>query len=124
MPIKMQDLNKKALPAVFTYEGETCTVYYRPAKLTTRVQFAAAAMATVGREGQTAADQAALIVEVLGDYTEALTGLLASWDVLGEDGKPIPITVDVIQELPLNFVYAMFTAIQQANSPNAESAKT
>lgn len=48
----------------------------------------------------------------------ALTG----WDIIGDDGEMLPITVANIKRLPLKFVGAMFTALQEDNNPPASGS--
>lgn len=136
MPLKLADLGKTTRDATFTYEGSTVHLKYRPSALTARVQMSSASLVTLGREFAGSEDDpddvkrdrlisaAESVLEALGDYTEVLTKMVAEWDVLGEDGKPIPISAEVIRDLPLDFVYEMFGAIMKANNPNAKSVKS
>lgn len=135
MPLKLADLGKTTREATFTYEGSTVHIKYRPSALTARVQMSSASLVTLGREFVGSDDDpdeikrerlisaAESVLEALGDYTEVLSKMVADWDVLGEDGKPIPVTPSVIRDLPLDFVYEMFGAIMRANSPNAKSVE-
>lgn len=136
MPLKLADLGKTTRDATFTYEGSTVHLKYRPSALTARVQMSSASLVTLGREFAGSEDDpddvkrdrlisaAESVLEALGDYTEVLSTMVAEWDVLGEDGKPIPISAEVIRDLPLDFVYEMFGAIMKANNPNAKSVKS
>ena len=116
MPIKISELRKETRPATFTWEEQTIHVEYRPGAVTAQMQMAAASMATIGNN----ADK---VVEYLGDYVQAMARLIASWDILDDEDKPLPVTPELVEALPLPFVYAMFGGIMSAYSPNAKSAK-
>ena len=124
MAIKLADLTKETRTATFEYDGETCTIEYRPAAFTAKMQISAMGMTLLGREGSDDIEKARHILETLGDYTEARTQLIASWDILDENGQALPVTVEIMQALPLQFVYAMFNAVMKTNNPNAKSAKS
>ena len=124
MAIKLADLTRETKAATFDYDGETCTVEYRPAAFTAKMQISVMGMSLLGKEGGDDAEKARHILETLGDYTEALTQLIAAWDILDDEGKALPVTVEIMQALPLQFVYAMFNAVMKSNNPNAKSAKS
>lgn len=117
MPIRISDLRKETRPASFEWEGETVNLKYRPGAVTAQMQMSAAGIATVG-------DNAEMVVEYVGGYIEAMALLVAEWDVLGEDGKPLPITVETMETLTLPFLFAMFGAIMGAYNPNGKSARS
>lgn len=50
-------------------------------------------------------------LETTADFLE---GVLSKWDVIGEDGKALPITRDVMLDLPVDFLGAIATAINDA----------
>lgn len=117
MPIKIADLRKETRPVSMEWEGETVNLKYRPGAVTAQMQMSAAGIATVG-------DKADLIVEYVGDYVESMALLIAEWDVMGEDSKPLPITVDNLRQMTLPFLFAIFGAIMGAYNPNARSARS
>lgn len=117
MPIRISDLRKETRSVSFEWEGETVNLKYRPGAVTAQMQMSAAGIATLG-------DNAGLVVEYLGNYIESMASLIAEWDVLGEDGTPIPISVETMELLTLPFIFAMFGAIMGAYNPNGKSAKS
>lgn len=50
-----------------------------------------------------------------------LTPLLLSWDLLGEDGQPLPVTAEILQTLPLAFLARLVEAIGADIAPNPTS---
>lgn len=133
MPIRLSDLAKATRPASFNWEGETCNLEYRPSAITTQMQFAAASITMLGKDDPAPDDpdaqrargveRAGALVEALGDYIDAMVKLLASWDVLGDDGAPLPIERETLTNLSLDFVYAMFGAIMAAYNPNPKRVR-
>lgn len=53
-----------------------------------------------------------------------LQPLLLSWDLLGEDGQPLPITEETLQTLPLAFLAQLVEAIGADTAPNPTSVAT
>ena len=56
-----------------------------------------------------------------GDLVEALAWLLLSWDVMGDNGKPVPITKAGLRRLPNSFLYAVLSSVLGINRPNEQS---
>ena len=117
MPIRISELRKETRQVDIEWDGETVKVEYRPGAVTAQMQMAAASMANIGNDPQR-------VVESLGDYVQAMARLIATWDILDDDGQPLPVTPELVEALPLPFVYAVFGGIMGAYSPNAKSAKS
>ena len=45
---------------------------------------------------------------------EQVVTLVKSWDVLGDDGEPLPVTVEVAQKLPLMFLAAIVREVVES----------
>lgn len=58
--------------------------------------------------------------EIEAGNTEAivdqLAGLLVSWDVVDDDGKPVPLTKDVLLDLPSKVIVAISEGIGEAST--------
>lgn len=108
MPISLADLTKATRSLTLEYDGSTVALTYYPGKLTPAVE---------ARLNQANADN-----RPAGGVAEELARLIASWDVLDAKGKPEPITVELLRELPTRFLLAMVSAIGADARPNASSA--
>lgn len=116
MSIRVSDLRKSSQPASFEWEGEVCNIKFRPGAVTAQMQMSAAGLAVVG-------DDPKRIVEYVGDFVQAMTDLIVEWDIVDDDGEPLPITTETIGSFSLPFLYAMFGAIMSAYNPNSKSVK-
>lgn len=58
----------------------------------------------------------------VGSYRRFLGELLVSWDVLGEDGKPIPTDEATMKRLPTTFIISVFNAITAESQPDPTNA--
>jgi hypothetical protein len=52
--------------------------------------------------------------------SRSLADILLEWDIVEEDGTPTPITVPVLADLPLAFIFALDEAIGEAGVPGSE----
>lgn len=61
-----------------------------------------------------------------GSVLEAVTRLVARWDVVDGEGQPLPITPEVLEEydLPTPFLMAIVTAVFEDASPGNVSSGT
>lgn len=122
MAVKLSDLARATKTATFDWDGEVVNLVFRPAALTPGLQLALARLASPVDPGESTGNQFASIADQTLDYLDALCKLLVSWDVLGEDGAPLPVTRANLELLPWDFLGAAYNAVQKANSPNAPTA--
>lgn len=68
-----------------------------------------------------------------GDDLDAKTGyqagklskMVAEWDLLGDDGKPIPLEADAIRaQVPLPLLYDILDAIKRDRDPNPSTSSS
>ena len=86
MPVKVSDLVKNERTVSLDFDGDTLNIRYRPNSL------------TVGIERRLAAAEGG--EETIDAGLEALLALIVEWDLLGEDGKPLPVTKEQMEALP------------------------
>ena len=146
MPIRLADILKDTKTVTFSYEGEEVTVEYRHNALTPVLRIALAAGPTYfrarreplepaepkgkGKKKPTPAQAAAerdrwwqdALAESLG-YLDVLAKLLVSWDVLGDDGQPLPVSTQMLEQFPLSFINAIVGAILTDGLPNPQSGE-
>lgn len=51
----------------------------------------------------------------------SLVVLIKDWEVIGADGQPLPVTVETLRRLPIDFLSAVSAAIREARVPNPKS---
>lgn len=95
MPISVSHLKNDKRNLDLEYSGETVHIVYKPSELTPTVM---AEMREANEEGN--------------DFftTDILCKLLVEWDVMGEDGQPLPIVFDELRYLQSAFLSAVLTA--------------
>lgn len=112
MPIRVLDLVNKRKEIVVEWEGEQVKLAYRPYSQV--IENAMKEVATkAAAEGAKGIDRGATI--------EQLKALLLSWELVGEDGKPAPISYETLDILPSPLLIAMNRAIVAAMYPNLTS---
>ena len=99
--IKRPDL----VTVTLKFSGETVNVTFDRNAMTQRWVKAA-------QEGRTAAD-----VEW---FSRSLAELLTGWDIVDDQGAPVPITPEVLSDLPLPFLGALDEAIGEAGTLSSE----
>ena len=106
MPVKLGDLTKQTKTTTVQFEGveDPLTVTYRPRHLTPARQAAFREAAEAGRHTE------ALV--------EGIVGLVAAWDLLGEDGRPVPLTAEALADVPLEVLGLVIEAIGQDVAPS------
>ena len=109
MPIQLSQLKANTRTVVVAYYDDTVTVRYQPSVLTPNREAAIKAAASDN-------DNTAML--------EAISEMVLEWDVLGDEGKPLPRTVDVLRELPNAFLTAIFQSIGEDMAPKARSARS
>lgn len=55
-----------------------------------------------------------------GYFAQFLARVVTAWDVV-EDGKPYPLTVERLEELPVRFLHAIHDALLERILPNVKS---
>ena len=105
MPARSQLVQPDPCRIQVEFGGETATMVFDRNALTQR-------WAKQIQEGLNAED-----VETA---SRSLVDLLISWDITEDDGTATPITVDVLAQLPLNFLSAIDRAISEATGISSE----
>lgn len=125
MPLKLADLRKETRAVTFPFAGESVTVVYRPRLLSPVLRVQLLGGAGMFLEGEEA-ERVTLgrFVEVNREYCAALAGLLESWDVLGDDGEPLPATAEWLEQFDAEFVRALVAAIVQDQRVDPRNGET
>lgn len=108
MPIKLADLTKATRTVVADYDGLTVNITYAPGKLTPAVEARLNDANENNRPASGVADE--------------LANIITGWDILGDDGEPVPITAELLHEFPTRFLLACVQAIGSDARPNVTSA--
>ena len=131
MSIKLHNLMKEERSVTFEYEDEKVTIKYRPAAITPQMQSVAARMQVMGAKSDDAAKDKTGTVDVAAsqemnslmyDFVDMMCVLIASWEIIDEDGKELPVKPELAMRMPLNFLMALFKATMDDMRPNAGSA--
>lgn len=97
MSITLADIERDERTCVVTQDEETAEVVYRPSAYTPAIEDA---LQTAIETNRPASGVARL-----------LSGLLISWDVLGEDGAPLATTPESLRDIPSAFLFKVINAI-------------
>ena len=108
MPIRLSQVGKQQKTATVAYDGETVDIVYRPGAFTPRVE----ARINEAQKDSTVSQELAQI----------LSEVIISWDVLDDDGQPLPPTIDLLMDLPLAFLSAVSVGIGEDMRPEGQSA--
>lgn len=120
MPIRLSDVMKESRKVEFEFSGETVTVEVRQNAITP--QFSEMLLRFTDLDSTDDRQEAFRVETALtGDLVEALAWLLLSWDVMGDNGKPVPITKAGLRRLPNSFLYAVLSSVLGINRPNEQS---
>ncbi|MBI1756204.1 MAG: hypothetical protein HYR64_03755 [Fimbriimonas ginsengisoli] len=106
--MKLADLSKETLPFEVALPAGVLKGAFRPQAYTPRVE------QLVGEAQDGPAPAQAL--------ADALSRLLVSWDLEGEDGEPYPTSLEALLEVPVPVLGEVFRAIAQAMVPKPKSA--
>ncbi len=108
MPVSITHLVRDRRTVTVPVGDESLTVTYRPSGFTPE---------TEARLRQYADDQrgGAALVALLADC-------LVDWDLLAEDGEPVPISIKTLNSLPTLFLSQVVQAISEDMRPNLTSA--
>lgn len=107
MPIKLSELITKTARRSFEYAGEQVTLEIFTQKVTPAYRANWQAVATDATKD---------------DRCQLAADMLASWDVLGDDDKPEPITYEFLQKCPDAFLNRMVEVIEDVLFPNPPNA--
>lgn len=144
MSVKLHNLMKEEREVAFEYEDEKVTIRYRPAAITPQMQSVASRMQAMGIKADEArekakaakakgednaaepADLAATLEmgSLMTDFCGVIVTLVASWDIVADDGKPLPVTDALCMRMPLNFLMAIFRAAMDDMRPNEGNVGT
>ncbi len=100
MPISLSDLQNNTRVLTLEYDGESVTIVYRPGVITP------ANSDDFNRQA----------------VVEQLEGLLVSWDIVDDKGKPLPVTKELLDTLPARFLAHLSGAIVGDLRPNVKRA--
>jgi hypothetical protein len=108
MPLSFAQIQADVRTINVSYFEHNFSVTYRPSENTPRKNSAAQELEEGGDTNKATID--------------TLCRVMIAWDVLGDDGKPLPITAETLGDMP----YAILTSIVQAigadGSPKPASA--
>lgn len=117
MGMKLTDLRNKTASVAVEFEGDTLTVNYRPNALTPQAKL----MVFRGQDGgKTQAERE----RSANDFAAGLASIIESWDLLGDDGKPLPVTTELLLALPDALLAAIWVGMIEGNRPNGKPAVT
>lgn len=106
---KLDALTRDTDSVAIPFGSDTLTVQYRPGALTTEL-----VEALQGAETATAPAAAVL---------EPLARLLVSWDLLDDDERPIPTTVQGLRGVPLSILARVAEAVASALAQPVTAAR-
>jgi len=107
--MKLSDLQRETLSFEAAVDGGMIKGKFRPRAYTPKVE-----QLVVGAK-ETGSPAASL--------AEALSCLLDSWDLSGEDDKPYPCNAEALLEVPVVVLGEVFKSIARAMAPKATSAE-
>lgn len=101
MPIRLADLRKETRPITFEFAGEPVTVSYSPGAFTPELE-----------------DEANLAEanHQLRAMAQMLSKILVAWDVMGDDGQALPVTLELLRAMPAQFLAAILKGIMDDNT--------
>ena len=105
----LQDLQQETQSFEVRVDGGAIKGKFRPRAYTPRVE----QLVLGARESRSPASALA----------EALSRLLASWDLAADDGKPYPISAEALLDVPVVVLGDVFRAIASAMAPKETSAE-
>lgn len=144
MSIKLHNLMKEEREVAFEYEDEKVTIRYRPAAITPQMQSVASRMQAMGIKADEAKERAKIakakgeepatepadlsatleMGSLMADFVGVIVTLTASWEILDDDGKQLPVTDALAMRMPLNFLMAIFRAAMDDMRPNEGNVGT
>ena len=139
MAIKLHQLTKERKTITVEYEGGTVEIEYRPGAITPQMQSVASRLQLISKkqkvrdtdkargivmevtdddEMESASEMAAL----MSDFSDIIVALIASWDIVEEDGSKLSVNHKTVMAMPLTFLTTVFSATMEDMRPNARSA--
>lgn len=128
---KIVDLAKDTTDVEFSWEGEVVHLTFRTNAITPRHNRLIGRFQKIYQQSLLTPEQREELGELVSDdeagvMTEELARMLSqwitSWDVV--DGRKMyPITEDSMLDLPIAFIFALFSSIVGANRPNPKSVE-
>lgn len=110
MPLKLSRLFEEVQTVEMPYLGEVLSLTWTPAGWTPAAQDH-----FVSADGENASTLA---------MVDVLASLLVRWDLLDDDGEPIPTTKDRLESLPKGFLLDVLRFLGSSNSPNPASEES
>jgi hypothetical protein len=110
MGVKLQQLFNSTQEVLFDYLGNEITVQYKASGLSPEKLVKA-------EDIQRAASTTGESEKALRALVELVAGVIVSWDVLDEDGQPIPVTEEFLWDCPLDFVMGLIEAVRGTQEP-------
>jgi hypothetical protein len=99
MPISLAKIKAGVAAFAWEYEGEILNVQYRTGEITP---------AELAQQAEQ---------EGMAGLIGGLVKWLVSWDLLGEDGKPLPITAEALNLVPTPFLNGLYVMIMRDARP-------
>lgn len=110
MAIRLSARRAIVKPLAIDVDGETLNVQYRPGAFTPEF------------------DRSARQLETSSDPETGLGAMfcsvVASWDLEGDDGQPVPLTPESLMTVPTDILIAVLGAMRKALSPGETPAAT
>jgi len=109
MAIRVNELKSMSRTVKVEFFGESCDVTYALGAITTEMQDEIRLATETG-------DESFLIAQ----FRHIVTG----WDVLGEDGEPLPLTEEALRPLPIPFLASVLEQVvtDRGNSPKGSNS--
>lgn len=104
MSINLATMAAETIEVEVAYGGETAKVRIRPSVITPELE------AMLGELGETAG------------FIELVARLVASWEVIAEDGAELAPTHENLRRLPVMFLVAVARTAMEAVAPKAPTA--
>lgn len=124
MAIKLTTLRNATRRVSFVYAGEDVDVVYKPGLMTSARRL----RIVLGTQAYWESDTTPKAKEMLAGWESFhadLAEMLVSWDVLGEDGKPLAPTADLLEQFPQSFISALVEALiddQRVDPPTGKDS--
>lgn len=119
MPIRMSDVLKETRTVEFEFSGEMVKVEFRQNALTP--QFSEMILRINELNDAEKGERFRVESELASELVEALAWLVMSWDVLGDNGKPLTVSKANLRRMPTSFLFEMLAALLGVNRPNEKS---
>lgn len=115
MPVTLSKMAANTASVVIPVGEDSVTVTYYPSRVSEKVFGSLAVLADQSNTDFVANAHA---------LNEVLVTLVASWDVLRDDGQPVPITMEDLPDVPLTFRGLVVNSISEDIRGNAQATQT